>query len=316
MTTTTAPSCFTAFANNLPDFFHNPDEPNIDQKGNEIPLNIWTTTYMFKKCVLVIGEFTNLPTAWAAVGRKINDYMLPYLATLANVYSDYAPIGSMYTTAFIVVDLGELINDANYFWNGGFYKDMLTNRIFSAMGHILLVPINIVGVAVYLRAVELSEKIGRIQCFAWVPVIATYGALAEGGAVGVYTLLGFDALYRSYTSFHQRNENCTKYQAALKKEFNRDVTNLINHSLAEVKSANLRTLANLRGTCIKNDLDNTQANADIMAAISEILLRSAVLIGITSQPILFGLGLFATLAVGRSLYYNSTSAAPDISLLN
>lgn len=327
----------------IPNFMRDPD--------SEDNSNSLTVTYCFKKFVLVTAKFAEMPTAWATTLGKANDFVLPYLAQLGSFSSEYAKIGAPFSNAFAVIGLGEGWCSINYFLNGDFYEDIKESRMFSVIGQILLIPVNLIGTAQFLQAADLANTLGGTRVFyyvekvtnlrwinaipglasgaawlsqeGWINVFATFGGLADGCLLGVFTSLGLHGLYQISTHSGLAHKSKEKLKQAVSKiigeEGLKDIDlrtqSLINLTNSfPVKPESLEKLGKLKAKWLKHESDVTQGKRDVVAAVSELMLKGALMAGVTSLPVLAALGSFAFVAVGTSIYYRSTSNNPDVLL--
>jgi hypothetical protein len=314
----------------VPLIFRDPDSFVKDSKNKEITVS--KSIYILKKGIQVIGTFTDAPTAWAAVAKKIQEFILPYFAAVANASAALAPFGAMFSSAFLAVDLGECWNDCNYFANGGVYEDLKKGRVASLAAHILLVPTNLIGTAVILDALELAQSVGNIRIFAgavdaaryvkqlpllgsipklteaaswigqvrvfrWIPHLVSYGRYLDGLVTGIFGLFLIDAIQRA-TKYHAK---MTKNLAAHNRIVNQPIKNDRDNIKVENEKRRWQHLDN----------QHTQAICDVVACFSELLLKGVAFAGVTSLPVLFVLGAFSLGAVGTSIYYRMSTEKPE-----
>jgi hypothetical protein len=342
---TSALKAISSAAEYIPDFLRNPD----DEDGNK-NVKLYTVTYCFKKFVLVTGKFSELPTGWATTLRKANDFVLPYLAQIGNFASEFAKVGAPFSIAFMVADLGESWNDFNYLLNGDLYEDLLNSRIFSAIGHLLLLPVNLIGTAQFLQAVDLANTLGGTRVFyyvekvtnlrwinaipglnsaamwlsqeGWINVVATFGTLADGCLLGAFIGLGLDGRHRWKTCGDEAQRYKQLYENALKIERGNlaDIVDVRTHKIKDLYKDHAKThiavkLLDLKAKWFQNENDAAQGKRDVAASVSEVMLKGALMAGVTSPLALAVFGTLAFVAVGTSLYHRVTSSKPDTASL-
>jgi hypothetical protein len=325
--------------------------------------------YIFKKAVATVSFFTDVPTAWAAVGQLINEHVLPFFGELADSAHHVEKISSPVATAFKIVDLGEHMNDLHYFINGDAYKDLSHFRIASLAAHILQVPIHWINTSIFLKAIDLAGTIGElrvfswaakageflqnvswlksvphiaeagqwlseVQIFKWIPALAAYGKIAEGAALAVNVLQFADALHGYLVAKQKIVKAEKKYVDRLiqKHKFTREhidslisthkVSNIAKLSFAElnqidplhpkIKSSNQLELGRLKVKLLHQQNKEFRAKVDAVAAVAQAVLQGVLIIGCAHAAVLFGLGAFALIALGASLYYKATLTKPDL----
>lgn len=289
-------SFFVSAANYVPSIFRDPDD-------KELNLNI--VVYGTKKFIEVTGKFSDMPVAWATTLRKANEFIIPFLAEHCGCLAAYTPVGAIYSFAFTAADLGESWNDVNYFINGGVYKDLKKTQIFSVVGHILLVPANLISLASFLKAAEVSNALGSL---------AAYSLFADGCLLGAFIALGLDSGYKIYTGTKEAEKYKKLFEDKVKemRKSTKEIKDLRNHVISDLKDMKgSYDLQRYKAKWLLHENRVTQGWRDGLASSSEVMLKGAVMYGVTSPFALFILGTFAFVAVGRSLYYRSISRDPD-----
>lgn len=315
-------------SNYIPASFRDPDDSSVNQ-------NIWNVTYGAKKTFAVSATLTELPTTWATVVRNVNDYTLPYF-----IGSEYSKFGAPLSVAFGVIDVFETLNDIHYFINGGAHEELTKGRICSVVAHILLVPANAIGAALFFRAADLGSTLGAVAVFSyiekgahflqitlipgvastaawltqegWVHVVATFGTLADGCLLGAFVMFSFDASQRWYTQVGEAEQCELAFRRLLKREG-------VDLSGADIRTYDLRrliplgkpteavALAELKAKWLNHEEKTTQAKRDLTASVSQVAFKGALMVGVANPAALAALGAFAFFAVGTSIYYRLTT---------
>lgn len=139
--------------------------------------------YGLKQSLYAVGKITEIPSPFATVCRKITEAVGPSLAYLANCMAKWNAAARNFVCCFEAIDLLEIINDANYFINGGFVKDRAKKHYYSVAAHIALVPVDMITVVLFLkdtfkmsfRALGVcANAIGNFRVFGFVPKVAQW----------------------------------------------------------------------------------------------------------------------------------------------
>ncbi len=252
-------------------YLQNPDD-NFER--------LFLPVYAIKKGIAIASSFCSAATDWATLGQQINDYVLPIIAKIGNVFDEFSLVAKEFSRTFQVIGLGEHFGDMNYFMNGDAYKDLTHWRIPSFISHIISVPAHWISTTVFLKAVNLAQTIGEVRVFAWaaqagtalqklpvlgsipklaeaglwlsevqifrwVPLLATLGAVAEGLLCGVTGFLFADALQRFFYSQKKINVAEQNYRNLLEKHKITDLTLkslLVENKLSDVAHLTFRQL--------------------------------------------------------------------------
>lgn len=146
----------------------------LEQGGHKI-------IYGLKQGLYAIGKITEIPSPYASVVRKITECVGPALAFFGNCMAQWNNAAKSFVGAVEAIDLLEIINDANYFVNGGFAKDRAKKHYYSVAAHIALVPADIITVVLYMKTVfnfsfkalgACAAAIGNFRVFGFVPKLA------------------------------------------------------------------------------------------------------------------------------------------------
>ncbi|MCE5316712.1 MAG: hypothetical protein LLG04_05035, partial [Parachlamydia sp.] len=134
-----------------------------------------------KQSLYAVGKITEIPSPFATVCRKITEAVGPSLAYLGNCMAQWNAAAKNFVCCFEAIDLLEIINDANYFINGGFAKDRAKKLYYSIAAHIALVPVDMITIVLFLKdTFKMSFKafgacanaIGNFRLFGFAPKLA------------------------------------------------------------------------------------------------------------------------------------------------
>lgn len=325
-------------SHSLKALFKNPEE-------SEEELNV--VTYSFKKIVLVTAKFTEWPTGWASVMCKVNDYILPYIATLTKHLEDFAKINPLLSNTFGVISLGETWNGVNYFLNGGAYEDVANRFVFSFQAQFFFFFANVIESAKFFKEAGLANTLGGISFFSlikkgvqgigltafprfnegvnwlsqegWVNVASTFGVLADRCILGAFIFLGCDAVHRISIYSQEAKKREEKYLTLFNNvKESLKVTDCHEGTFKMLSPENAIQgikLAKRKIKWLQSKEKVTQGKYDLVASVSESVLKGALMVGVANSAILATLGTFAFFAVGASCYYRTTSHSPDLESL-
>lgn len=139
--------------------------------------------YGLKQSLFAVGKITEIPSPFATVCRKITESVGPSLAYLANCTAKWNAAAKNFSCCFEAIDLLEIINDANYFINGGFAKDRAKKHYYSVAAHIALVPVDMITVVLFVRDTfkvsfralgACANAVGNFRVFGFVPKVAQW----------------------------------------------------------------------------------------------------------------------------------------------
>lgn len=155
--------------------------PLIQEPSAYLAMGGRKIVYVCKQSLLYVGNLVGGPGSFVQVIRKITEAIGPSLAYLGNCLARWQLCAKDFMGTVAALDLLDIINDMNYFFNGSYAKDYAKKHFYSIAGHIALVPANIITVGLYLKdACSVSFKalgafassIGNLRVFGFVPKLA------------------------------------------------------------------------------------------------------------------------------------------------
>ncbi len=192
------------------------------------------------------------------------------------------------------------------------------------------------GLSAIPKIVEAGQWLSEARIFKWIPALAAYGGIADGILCGVNALFFADGLLRYFHSKKRVEHYESDYRERLVKTINKQdftseridrllsekkVKNVALLNFAEfnaiyrsnsINSSNQVELGRLRVKLLHQQNKQFQAKVDTVAAVAQLVLQVALVVGLASLGGLCVLGAFALLAVGTSLYYKYTLKKPDL----
>jgi hypothetical protein len=299
------PTSSKGWLNLVPALLRDPDEVSL-------PLPV----YYVKKSIMVVGTFTAMPIPVASAIRKVNDFVIPHLGKVASA------LGAPFVGFVTASDLFDCYNEFNYYINEGLAKDWAKGQYVAIVGHLLLAPLNAIGVAMFLKATGVAASLGKTRFFSFVPYLATLTTPATILTSGVYLAFGVDGAQRYFKYRKKANHYHELFTQALgdiretNPGFARRLAGEPQERLAVLQiSQRVHEAARLNRKWKKNDSKSFQGLLDGIASASELLLQGAALLApITAIP-LIPLVPFAILAVGYSNYNRATTSKPELATL-